>query len=199
MKRNIIIGLTIACLTLVGCSQKSSVEKTSQSFNTLPPAVQKTVRSRAPGAEIASVDKKTREGMNYFVVEFKEPGRNPKLTIAENGTILTSENEKAMGGVGSDSTTITGRWDKTTHKSDTEPNLNAPKGTTPRTANIDLSALPVPVQKTLKAQAPDAVITSLKRHDDNGRTVYEFQFEDQGKNPSMRISEDGTVVQSLKK
>ena len=80
-----------AGLALAGCSQKSSVERTSQDFNSLPKAVQQTVRSHAPNAEIASVDRKTREGMNYYVIEFKEPGRNPKITVAEDGTLLKGD------------------------------------------------------------------------------------------------------------
>src|SRR5437870_12047844 len=106
MKKYFIITLMAAGLALAGCSQKSSVERTSQDFNSLPKAVQQTVRSHAPNAEIASVDRKTREGMNYYVIEFKEPGRNPKITVAENGALVTGENERAMGGAGSSSDTL---------------------------------------------------------------------------------------------
>lgn len=43
------------------------------------------------------------------------------------------------------------------------------------------------------------MIKSITRHDENGRVIYEFEFEDQGKNPTMRIAQDGSVVQTLKK
>src|SRR5437868_13893943 len=109
MKKYVSTIFTVVCLTMAGCSQKSSVEKTSQKFNSLPPAVQHAVRSQAPDAEVASVDRKTRRGMNYYVIEFKEPGRNPKLTVAENGTIISSENEKAMGSATPESGTVSGR------------------------------------------------------------------------------------------
>ena len=39
----------------------------------------------------------------------------------------------------------------------------------------------------------------VKAQDELRKREIEFQFEDQGKNPTMRISEDGTVVQTLKK
>jgi hypothetical protein len=191
MRKSIVIFLTAASLALAGCSQKSSVEKSSQRFNSLPPAVQRTVRAQAPDAEIASIKKQTRDNMTYYVVEFREPGTNPKITVAQNGALVTGDAEKVMGGTGRDSDTQTGRG--------TKEREMAPKGTTGRAAKIDLSALPVPVQKTLKAEVPNAIVADISRHDRDGRTIYEFKFQDEGKNPSMWISEDGTVVQSLKK
>ena len=112
MKKSIVIFLTAASLTLAGCSEKSSVEKSSQRFNSLPPAVQRTVRAQAPEAEIASVKKKTRNDMTYYVIQFREPGTNPKITVAQNGALVTSDAEKMMGGTGPDSGTLTGRGAK---------------------------------------------------------------------------------------
>ena len=40
---------------------------------------------------------------------------------------------------------------------------------------------------------------SVTKHDDNGRVVYEIEFKDQAKNPTMQIAEDGTLVQDLQK
>jgi len=196
MKKYAITVLTVACLMMAGCSQKSSVERTSQKFNSMPQAVQKTVRSYAPAAEIASINTKTRNNMTYYVIEFKEPGRNPKLTVAQNGTVITPEAERAMGSARGELDTNTGTW---FNRKEPGSTLGAPQGTTPRAARIDLSALPLPVQKTLKSEAPNATIEGISRHDENGRVIYEFEFEDKGKNPTMRIAEDGTVVQSLKK
>lgn len=187
--------LIASCLMMAGCSKQSSIEKASQEFNSLPPVVQRAVRSRAPTAEIASVDRKTRDNMSYYVVEFKEPGRNPKLIVAENGTILSGEPEKAMGSGNQPPSKETGG----AGKPDSQGATGAPEGTTGRAASIDLSALPVPVQKTLKSQAPNATIKGINRSEENGRTIYEFEFEEPGTNPTMRIAEDGTVVQSLKK
>jgi uncharacterized membrane protein YkoI len=196
MTKNVIAILTAAGLTLAGCSQKSKVERTSQEFNALPTAVQKTVRSHAPNAEIASVDRKNRDGMNYYVIEFREPGTNPKINVAENGTILPNDIERSMGSSSPGTGTVSGRaYDRGA----TNSSLGAPNGTPGRAATIDLSALPVPVQKALKSQVPNGLVKNIKRHDENGRAVYEIEFEDEGKNPTMRIADDGTVVQTLKK
>ena len=196
MKRYIYVILTAGSMIIAGCSRQGSIEKTSEQFNALPRPVRQAVRSRAPDAEIASVDRKTQENMIYYEIEFKNPDRHPKISVAENGTIISRDAEKSMGSPGPLSGRETGTGSKPAEPANT---LGAPKGTTGKAASIDLSALPMPVQKTLKAQVPDGLITGITRHDDHGRTVYEFEFEEQGKNPTMWIAEDGTVVQSLKK
>jgi hypothetical protein len=66
-------------------------------------------------------------------------------------------------------------------------------------AGTPFSALPEPVQKTIRKQAPNAPIGKISRQDDNGRAIYEVQFEEPGKNPSIRVAEDGTLVQNLQK
>ena len=87
----IVIAAGGLCLT--GCNR--SVESASDKFNVLPPAVQKTVRTQAPNAEIANVSQKTRDGIELYVVEFREPGKNPKIEVAADGKIfLLSESGK---------------------------------------------------------------------------------------------------------
>jgi hypothetical protein len=61
------------------------------------------------------------------------------------------------------------------------------------------SALPEVVQKTIKDKAPNADIADISRHDKDGRVIYEVEFRDKGKNPTMKIADDGTLVQDLQK
>ena len=61
------------------------------------------------------------------------------------------------------------------------------------------SSLPERVQKTLKSRVPDGQIADISRHENDGRVIYEFEFQDKGKNPTLKIAEDGTVVQDLQK
>ena len=140
-----------ACLAITGCSKQSRVERTSQQFNSLPRAVQQAVRSQAPNAEIASVDRKIRNGTTYYVVEFKEPGRNPRFTVAENGTVLGADTDKSMGGSSGESGTSSAGSGKS---SAPNSSTGAPQGTLGKAASTDLSSLPEPVQKTLKSKVP---------------------------------------------
>jgi uncharacterized membrane protein YkoI len=168
-----VIMLLAASTLVVGCNQ--SVQTASQKFNELPPAVQKTVRAQSPNAEIANVTQKTENGSPVYEVEFRnDNGANSKVLVAADGTLVGSDLPKPAGAI---------------------QKILTPTGA----VGTPLSALPEPAQKTIKAQAPNAPIANITRHEDNGRTIYEVEFKDQGKNPTIRVAEDGQLVQSLQK
>jgi len=172
MKKHTITLLAAAGL-LVGCNQ--SIEKASQNFNELPPAVQKTVRAQSPNGEIASVDQTTDNGMQVYVVKFKQPdGSTPKVMVATDGKLISSDMPKTAGAI---------------------ERALTPTGAT----GTKFSALPPAVQKTIQSKAPSTEIADISRHEDNGRVIYEIEFTDKGKNPTMKVAEDGTVVQNLQK
>jgi uncharacterized membrane protein YkoI len=157
---------------LVGCNQ--SIEKASANYNELPPAVQKTVRAQAPNGEIAKVDHKTENGVDLYEIEFREPGSNPKIVVASDGKLMTTDMPRPAGAV---------------------ERMLTPTGA----VGTKFSALPEKVQKTIQATSPNIEIADISRHEDNGRVIYEIEFKDKGKNPTMRIADDGTVVQQLQK
>ena len=167
-----VITLVAATGLLVGCNQ--NIKSASEDFNTLPPAVQKTVRAQAPNAEIAGVSAKTENGAKVYEVELREEGRNPKLVVAADGTLVSSDLPKPAGAL---------------------QRLLTPTGA----VGTPFSALPDAAQKAIQAHAPNAQIASITRHQENGRVIYEVEFKDQGTNPTMEVAEDGTVVQTLQK
>lgn len=57
----------------------------------LPAAAQQTIRDAAGGREIAGIDADTLAGRVAFKVVFREGGRNPRLYVAEDGTLLRPE------------------------------------------------------------------------------------------------------------
>jgi uncharacterized membrane protein YkoI len=172
MKKYVITMLAASAL-VVGCNQ--SVETASQKFNELPPAVQKTVRAQAPNGDIANVSMKNENGAQVYEVELRNEGStNSKLLVAADGTLVGSDLPKTAGTI--------------------------QRALTPTGAvGTPLSALPETVQKTIKTQAPDAPIANISRHSDNGRTIYEVEFKEPGKNPTIKVAEDGSLVQSLQK
>jgi len=172
MKSSLITLLAAAGL-LVGCNK--SIESTSTKFNELPPAVQKTVRAQAPNGEIADVSKKTDNGLDVYEIEFREPGKNPKILVGADGRLLTSDMARPV----------------------TSPIERAltPTGAT----GTKFSSLPEAAQKTIKDKAPNAEITDISRKDKDGRVIYEVEFKDTGKNPTIRVADDGTLVQDLQK
>jgi uncharacterized membrane protein YkoI len=172
MKKYAITFIAAAGLLTAGCNR--SIESASDEFNKLPPAVQKTVRAQAPNGEIATVNHKTDNGMDLYEVEFREPGSNPKILVAADGKLMSTDMPRPAGAV---------------------ERLLTPTGA----VGTKFSALPERVQKTIQSHAPNIEIADIARHESDGRVIYEVEFKDKGKNPSIRVAEDGTLVQDLQK
>lgn len=171
--KSYMVTLLAASALVAGCNQ--SVETASNKFNELPPAVQKTVRAQQPNGDIANISTKTENGSQVYEVEFRNPnGPNSKVLVAQDGTLVGSDLAKPAGAV---------------------QKLLTPTGA----VGTPLSALPEAAQKTIKNQAPNAPIANISRHDVNGRTIYEVEFKDQGKNPTIKVADDGSLVQGLQK
>ena len=166
------VTLLMTAGLMVGCNQ--SIKSASEKFNELPPAVQKTVRAQAPNAEIADVSQKTQNGTQVYEVELREAGRNPKIVVGMDGTLVSSDMARTPGAV---------------------ERVLTPTGA----VGTPFSALPEAAQKTIRAHAPNAPIAGISRHDRNRRVIYEVEFKDKGTNPTIRVAEDGTLVQELEK
>ncbi len=83
ISRDKAVGATGAGVDVATGSAKGNLK-----FTQLPPAVQKTIRDRSATAKIANIDKHTRNGRIVYDVSFEEKGINPKMTIAEDGTVV---------------------------------------------------------------------------------------------------------------
>lgn len=163
-----LIPLVMAASLLVGCNK--SVEQASQDFNQLPPAVQDTVRAHAPDAEIASVDRRTENGLEVFEIQFRDSDRNPPIVVGADGRMLGSDTTaKPPGAI---------------------EKLFTPTGA----VGTKFSALPIEVQQAIQRHAPNAEISDISRREDDGRVVYEIQFRDDGQNPPLHVGEDGTLL-----
>ena len=86
MRKGIISGLAIMGL-MVGCASNKQ-ERLQREFSELPPAVQKTLNSRMPAAEIADIDKEHFHGQTVYEIKYKDGMNNPKIQIAEDGKIV---------------------------------------------------------------------------------------------------------------
>ena len=139
-------------------------------FSELPAAVQATVKAEAPNAKIDDIDKERRSGRMVYEITFADEGHNPKLHVAEDGTIVKEE-----------------AW------------LNEKAGAEADGIGVQFTDLPAAVQSTIKQRAPSAKIDDIDKETRTGRTVYEVTFEEPGKNPKLHIAEDGTIVQDIKK
>ncbi len=57
-------------------------------LSNVPAPVQQTIKREAAGREIAAIHQDTIDGRNGYVAEFSEKGRNPRLYVAEDGSVL---------------------------------------------------------------------------------------------------------------
>ena len=85
--------VTVALGLMVGCAsdninEPAGAHAMGTRFSELPPAVQHTIRTQNPTGQIADIDKERRSGRVIYEVQFAEPGLNPRLHIAEDGTLL---------------------------------------------------------------------------------------------------------------
>jgi uncharacterized membrane protein YkoI len=174
MDMKTLIAAMVAAALVAGCSQ--GIQKTSAEFNKLPPDVQRAVKSHAPKAEIASVNETKRNGITVYEVEFADPGTNPKMVFAADGSIIRDDTA-SLGRSGSASLEVKGS----------------------ASTKSQLSALPDPVRKTVQKRVGDAEVAGVKKTDDNGRVIYEIEFKDTGKNPTMKVAADGSIVEPLQK
>ena len=61
-------------------------------------------------------------------------------------------------------------------------------------ASKDFNQLPAAVQKTVRAQAPDAEIAGVDQKTRDGMTVYKIEFRDKERHPAMEVATDGTLM-----
>ena len=64
---------------------------TSPTLNTLPAAVQKTVEEQRAGRVVADIDKEMWNGQAVYEVEFKEKGKNSRVHIASDGSLVMNK------------------------------------------------------------------------------------------------------------
>src|SRR5436190_12965043 len=61
-------------------------------------------------------------------------------------------------------------------------------------ASQKFNELPPAVQKTVRAQAPNAEIADVTKKTQDGMDVYEIQFNEPGKNPKVIVAADGKLL-----
>jgi len=54
--------------------------------------------------------------------------------------------------------------------------------------------LPTAVQKTVREHSAGQPIADIDRQDHTGQTVWEVEFEREGRNPTIRVANDGTLL-----
>jgi uncharacterized membrane protein YkoI len=72
----------------------SALIRSPLTLDRLPAAVQEAVRSHSNGREIADIDEERWTGQTVYEIEFKERGRNPRIHVAADGTVVRDERDR---------------------------------------------------------------------------------------------------------
>jgi uncharacterized membrane protein YkoI len=140
------------------------------SFNDLPDPVKETIKAQRGTAAVKDIERVNKDGRTFYEVEFSQPGTNPKLRIGSDGTLMP-ETKPSLGE----------RADRA---------LNRFK----RTPSMKLADVPEPVRKTIEMEAKGREVADIDRETWKGRTVYEVEFAQTGRNAQIHVAEDGTIV-----
>jgi uncharacterized membrane protein YkoI len=130
----------------------------------VPESVRRTINSQKGDGEIKSIEREMRDGSSVYQVEFKRPGPNRTIYVSESGALI------------GDRTHILGFF----------PAFDQQK--------LQWTDLPRPVQQTINQQVGALRIEDIDKDTEKGRTVYEVEFQREGRNIELAIAEDGTLL-----
>ena len=165
MKRVICSSLT--AVLLVGCS-----DMTAPRFNDLPESVQQKINAEADPGQIARIEKERDAGRIVYHIEFHQKGKEVKLAITENGTVLSDSRNKVINEAAGAALNF-GRV----------------------SAEKKFSQLPPQVQKAVGASSGTLEIVNVNEVRRAGKRVYEIEFGAPGKNPKMYVMQDGKIIE----
>jgi uncharacterized membrane protein YkoI len=80
--------------SLVSTPDLGRITASSPSLEKLPASVQKTVEQQRAGRSVADIDEENWDGKSVYEVEFKEQGRNSRIYIASDGSLLGEKEGK---------------------------------------------------------------------------------------------------------
>ncbi len=215
-KPYIVCAAFLAASLVTGYAADQRVEK-----NQLPTAVQRAIDTSAVGSgPVKEITKKTVDGKVVYDVEFeKDDAINPRLRIAEDGSVLSGKRTESMAQstskamdrattsaantVDRTGAAISGAAASTADAANRTANAaNREMASARREMKVDtesmmkLEQLPASVRSTIQKEAAGREIVDIDEETHEGRKVYEVEFAQSGLNAQIHVSEDGTVLKS---
>src|SRR5688500_15950926 len=144
----------------------------------LPPAVKQALEKWRSDGPVKEATKQVVDGRPVYNIEIeKDNAPNPRLRIAEDGTVLRDPTPTLMpyGEV----PVVTNEYGSVV---------------APAFPKASLSDLPDAVQQTARTESQGRDIADIDREMWQGRLVYEVEFKERGLNSRVYIAEDGKVV-----
>lgn len=159
----------------------------------LPRAVRQTLQNYTQGARIEDVDKGTLQGQTVYEAAFKRNGQHIELRVNEDGTLIRDDaNDRSLSQIGrATSTEGVGRppsWQILTGgEASTSSQVSDLKP-------VPFNQLPATVQRTLRGQAGQSAIDTVRQGTLDGKTVYEAFYSKDGETRVLRVGKDGSLL-----
>jgi len=164
--------IVVICLTLSlgAVAVKQAMDKEVKvSIEEVPAAVRATILAEAEGGTINEIEMETEDGQTVYEADVIIDGREIEIEVAADGTLLGKETEDDEGD------------DDDEDDEDEE--------------EISLDDVPAAVKVTILKEAQDAEIEELVKETEDGQTVYEAEFEADGKEIEIEVATDGTLLE----
>jgi len=131
----------------------------------IPPAVKATILAEANGATIQEIEMETEEGKTVYEAEVIIDGQEVDIVVAPDGTLLGKETE---------------------NEDDDEDEDEE---------EISLDDVPAAVKATMLKEAAGATIEDVVKETEDGKIVYEAEFEVDGQEIEIEVAPDGTLIE----
>lgn len=204
----VLLGTGASSVDVIGADAPAKIIPLTQA----PLPVQKAIQSQLRGAKLQSIEQISEDGEVSYQAVIMRAGEERDLIVAADGTILSIElglsetppdvqkTIKAQLGRATienidkvfDDGEVTYEIEMTKDGQRREFTVGA-DGTL---LNIDISLAEAPaaVQKTVSAQLAGGALVNIEKSLEDGETIYEIEFQKNGKDRSMSVAEDGKLL-----
>jgi uncharacterized membrane protein YkoI len=169
--------ISVVCLALcIGAvaTRQAMDGETEVSIDKVPAAVRATIENEAQGGTIEEIEVETEDGETVYEAEVIIDGREIEIEVAPDGTLLGKETED-------DEDDDDGEGDDDDEDEDEE--------------EVSLDDVPAAVKATILKEAGDAEIEEVVKETEDGRIVYEAEFEADGKEIEIEVAENGDLLE----
>ncbi len=166
--------IAVVCLALcIGAlaTKQAMDRETEVSIEEVPAAVRATIEAEAKDGTIEEVEMETENGQTVYEADVIIDGQEIEIQVAPDGTLLGKETEDDEG------------------DDDDEDDEDEDE------QEVSLDDVPAAVKETILKEAGDAEIEEVVKETEDGQTVYEAEFEVDGKEIEIEVAEDGTLLE----
>lgn len=210
----VLYGAALCILFWVSASKvEAAGEAPALAFSDTPTAVQKAIKANIGNGTLTSIEKTEEDGAVAYEVEFRRNGQDRDMEIGEDGKVLKIEMtlpelplpvqqaiQKQLGEDTLDAIEKTFDLDGITYdveittKKGPESRFSISESGVLLEVELDPSAVPVEVQKTVSSQVGKGTLTTLTKIIDGGAVTYEAEFSKDGKDGAITVGNDGKLL-----